>query len=356
MARSFERLLVQADDHELCNGMRSRILAFHGNDLDATDIDEPERVVLLVWHVSGIVGNGGFRYLFEGHLPGDPYFARTSESFEAIGCKKAATAIRKALSIFPDSMPHRNIDERLRFYLRRVKGTPTDIDRMFFEASDDVTKCLADYIRARRDDFRHLKDVNPDGDDWREPKPSPQMRRKNPKRVSTIDDLPHWARVAFAARCARRVLPLWTRSWPRSPEEHPNAVRLAIELAEQSAAEGRAAEGLDSAIMHAVMAAGAALMGDAYGLISEPPENALAGTIAASVAKVAEHAAKAARTLDDQSLLSTLQALSFAADAAADETEILNDIREDFERLFRVAKRSQWKDRTKVPTEIWSML
>src|SRR5438552_2221502 len=35
-----------------------------------------------------------------------------------------------------------------------------------------------------------------------------------------IEKLPRWARVAFAARCARRVLPAFKHFWPEAPEEH----------------------------------------------------------------------------------------------------------------------------------------
>ena len=38
-----------------------------------------------------------------------------------------------------------------------------------------------------------------------------------------LDKLPRWAIVAFAARCARRVQPLFTALWPVAPQEHVHA-------------------------------------------------------------------------------------------------------------------------------------
>lgn len=35
----------------------------------AESVTDIERVVLLVWHASGIIGNGGFHYFFECSLP-----------------------------------------------------------------------------------------------------------------------------------------------------------------------------------------------------------------------------------------------------------------------------------------------
>lgn len=68
--------------------------------------------------------------------------------------------------------------------------------------------------------------------------------------------LPHWTRVAFAARCARRVQPLFAEAWPDATPGRVEAVERAIVLAEQSAAEQMACDGLKDAVLGAVMAAG----------------------------------------------------------------------------------------------------
>src|SRR4051794_10395189 len=51
-----------------------------------------------------------------------------------------------------------------------------------------------------------------------------------------IDRLPRLARVAFAARCARRVLPKFRQAWPDAPAVYAEAVRAAVELAERTGA------------------------------------------------------------------------------------------------------------------------
>lgn len=53
-----------------------------------------------------------------------------------------------------------------------------------------------------------------------------------------IARLPRWARVAFAARCARRVLPLFGHKWPDLPARYRAPVVRAVELGERSAARG----------------------------------------------------------------------------------------------------------------------
>src|SRR4051812_42839932 len=60
-------------------------------------------------------------------------------------------------------------------------------------------------------------------------------------RVPTEQDLaalPLWARVAFAARCARRVLPLYRAAWPDAPAEHVAALQIAVGWGEGAAAVG----------------------------------------------------------------------------------------------------------------------
>jgi hypothetical protein len=63
------------------------------------------------------------------------------------------------------------------------------------------------------------------------------MSAQSPSREE-IDALPRWARVAYAARCARRVLPIFQRY----AETHRRlgdlkAVRNAIEVAEGATAD-----------------------------------------------------------------------------------------------------------------------
>ena len=52
--------------------------------------------------------------------------------------------------------------------------------------------------------------------------------------------LPRWARVAFAARCARRVQPLFA-GWPRASEKNVAGIDGAIATAEKTAGSGGSA-------------------------------------------------------------------------------------------------------------------
>ena len=69
MADSLAELFEAGEDINLCDRLFVRICEVHGNGADASSLSEEERTVYLVWGTLGVVGNGGFRYLFESALP-----------------------------------------------------------------------------------------------------------------------------------------------------------------------------------------------------------------------------------------------------------------------------------------------
>jgi hypothetical protein len=97
-----------------------------------------------VWTVTGIIGNGGFKYLFSSPLPGDDDYAFTIEAFNRIGCIKVAETIKDAVALlnnrlFADEhgwLPEIKKEEMRDFF-----------DFEFWEEDDNITTCLADYIR-----------------------------------------------------------------------------------------------------------------------------------------------------------------------------------------------------------------
>lgn len=71
-----------------------------------------------------------------------------------------------------------------------------------------------------------------------------KKRAKQPAKVADelatkeeILQLPRWAQVAFAARCARRVEPLFLNNWPDAPLKHVEAVSHAVAAVEQFAGQ-----------------------------------------------------------------------------------------------------------------------
>jgi hypothetical protein len=82
MADSLAELFDAGEDSNLCDRLFVRICEVHGNGADASSLSEEERTVYLVWAALGVVGNRGFRYLFESDVAGDPYYGGGEVRFQ----------------------------------------------------------------------------------------------------------------------------------------------------------------------------------------------------------------------------------------------------------------------------------
>lgn len=172
-----------------------------------------------------------------------------------------------------------------------------------------------------------------------------------------IASLPHWARVAFAARCARNMLPLFDEFWPDSGGRRCD-LKLAVNLAERSAESALAMEGLNDAAIGAVVVAGGALcrQGEAALASGSPPSTS--DLVASLVAKTAEWAAKSAASDPSRSEDAALEAYSFARQAAeaAGVDPMLEQIHDELGGLLRAARKGRWTDRTPVPPRVFDLL
>jgi hypothetical protein len=171
-----------------------------------------------------------------------------------------------------------------------------------------------------------------------------------------IDRLPQWARVAYAARCARLVTPLLREHWPSIPENQFEAVRRAVDLAEHSAANGASHPDVKHAEMHAILVAASVMSGEYLSPESEAPPNLHSGVFAGWAARAAAQAALSARCVGIESSNAANEAWSSALAAAEGNDAITKKIAGDFQRLSEAAHRGQWNEVTKVPPEIWNSL
>lgn len=149
-----------------------------------------------------------------------------------------------------------------------------------------------------------------------------------------IRQLPRWAQVAFAARCARLALPLFKQHRPDAPREHVEAIERAVRDAEESAARATKVAGdvADAVICDARDATvGAAATSEAYYAASAVLEATYAATT--SVEEIAHFAARAATF------------------AAASVKNML--IRFDFQDLVHQSNRKNWTDDTAVPPAVF---
>lgn len=181
------------------------------------------------------------------------------------------------------------------------------------------------------------------------PKPAPKRAKPPAKTADTlptkeeIEQLPRWARVSFAARCARRVEPLFHHNWPSASETHERHVRHAVEHAEMFASEGMFDLDVDgTATFSAVEAAEA---GDAA--------TAAEAIIAANVADAAYAAASVITAVDPAD--ATVATVVSASDAA-DASDLAWLLRQDYETVSDAGRRRNWTDDTPVPPSVFGPL
>jgi hypothetical protein len=157
VSNDVEKVLKTEDDFELCDELFKLMLKHYGQEFDVSKCKEKDQAVILVWHASGIIDNGGFQYLFEGDFKGDPGFAKTAAAFKTVKAAKCAEAVEEALALFPASKPPTEIQMRLKVYQEVSATKGQAIDRKFFGESKEISTILARYIRENRDEFKHLK-------------------------------------------------------------------------------------------------------------------------------------------------------------------------------------------------------
>lgn len=168
---------------------------------------------------------------------------------------------------------------------------------------------------------------------------------------SEIATLPRWAKVAFAARCGRRVLPLFQQFWPDAPEQDTRAVETAVLTAEAGEARSRAAH---DASIEAVRAASAARKAPVVRVIA-PPARAAEVAEAAVSASFACFNASGGHPFDRSVAKAAVRAA--AAGVYATDTDVTAAaIRADFDLLAATARAEKWTDDTPVASGVFGSL
>jgi hypothetical protein len=137
-----------------------------------------------------------------------------------------------------------------------------------------------------------------------------------------IAQLPRWARVAFAARCARRALPLFSKYWPYARKDRVETATRAVEVTERSAS-----------VAIAFPVDYTPLSPDAYSTATAAAAHSAAFT-------VPFHAIDAHHTAN---------AVTHTARAGVARSRI----RQDFELLLVKCRRLGWTDDTPVPPSVF---
>jgi hypothetical protein len=174
------------------------------------------------------------------------------------------------------------------------------------------------------------------------------MADDTPPTEAEIAALPRWARVAFAARCARRVLSLAWRDLGRLPGMMADTLIKTVDLTERSAA---AAEDLEpDQYAHILL--------DFRGQpIADDPSGGMAVPDSMRTAFSAFTAAgRAALIADWDHPRAAAGAVEAAAAAVTEYPGAVRLICEDFRALTLAARAGRWTDDTPVPPTVFGPL
>ena len=165
-----------------------------------------------------------------------------------------------------------------------------------------------------------------------------------------IAELPKGAQIALAARCVRRVLPLFKAVWPDAPDEHIEAIRSAVEMVEASPPrEVLCSTALVVALEDANTAARHISSKIAYAV--------LAAAFAADALDPDDTHALAAYHVDtcgtSGAVQATVQAATLFADTPDAHAKISAVIWSDFRKIKTTAEEEGWSDYTYVPPEFF---
>jgi hypothetical protein len=123
-------------------------LAMRADEYDRDMLTPEEQVVLLPWWASGIIGNGGFRYFYEGATE----TLEVAAAFDALGLGDAADACRTAHSRVPAEVLAGGYGA-CQAWMDTISDVELDalfesLNRVIWDAEDRMIAALATYIRA----------------------------------------------------------------------------------------------------------------------------------------------------------------------------------------------------------------
>lgn len=166
-------------------------------------------------------------------------------------------------------------------------------------------------------------------------------------------DIPYWACVAFVARCAERVLPVFDAAWPDAPKAKRDLLVASIDAGWESARRGKCPDEVGALFTDATSFVGSLVLTyhpEASGMhrergAPEDPEKCYLATHSASVAaRVTQTAWQGA----EMAHANAMDAWSWAVEVAQDDRKLIAAMHDDYDALMVAASRGCWTDETPV--------
>ncbi len=163
-----------------------------------------------------------------------------------------------------------------------------------------------------------------------------------------IELLPRWSQVAFATRCARRVLGLLPQLWPDLLLDDVQTVEKSVAHAESIAATGRPDPGIKNVFKLGAVDAAHKIAAEA-----QSRHHIGAGAVASAAATAMYAAYTDAVT---RQTYSTAYNAEFASSKLDPPVSITTIIRRDFDHIVKLAKQQTWTDDSPVPPSVFGPL
>lgn len=160
----FARLLTNATDKELCEFTYYKICnrydfyTRNGINVEVERYSPEERMVILVWHTSDCIVNGGFGFMFTIRYDEDPDFQITEDHFDQLGLDEQKKILVEARKLAPDNTLPETPKEREELMEGLGKEVVEPYDFRFRDACESgiVVEKLAAFIRKNAEALSHL--------------------------------------------------------------------------------------------------------------------------------------------------------------------------------------------------------
>lgn len=113
-----------------------------------------QRVVVLSWSGRGIIGNGGFKYFYEGEWRG----AELAAAYRALGFADAAEASQRSLDVFPARQPPRDAKRRYEFIAAGEDAVFGNLEDAIFAIEwPNLERAIGEYMAQHAQEFRRFR-------------------------------------------------------------------------------------------------------------------------------------------------------------------------------------------------------
>lgn len=117
----------------------------------ADSLNKEQQILGTVWHVYGIVGNGGIPYFLEHTFDVE----EVARAYEAVDMPESAALLRTAIAKFPNGQRPADFN-KFAAYMDRHQEFFDDLSNKFWKTQRKVERVLAAYIKQHPDAFKEF--------------------------------------------------------------------------------------------------------------------------------------------------------------------------------------------------------